>query len=121
PVLAEVSGVVFDDAGKPVVGAKVTVKLRDNVGTTVTDGKGTYTVGKLPIGKVTDGKTELDDTAAEVQVEVASKKPGATTVTLEKGVNSVPPITLDPLLPPGQLRGGVINAGNGRPIAGATV
>jgi hypothetical protein len=33
----------------------------------------------------------------------------------------VPPITLDPQLPPGQLRAGIINAANGRPVANATV
>ena len=39
---ADVAGIVFDDAGKPVVGAKVTVKLKNNTGTAVTDGKGAY-------------------------------------------------------------------------------
>ncbi len=101
---ADVTGVVFDETGKPVVGAKVTVQLKNNTGTTVTDGRGTYTVAKLPIGKTLDGKTLLDDTAAQVDVEVASKKPGTTTLTLAKGVNPAPPITLDPQLPPGQLR-----------------
>jgi hypothetical protein len=119
--VADVSGVVFDDVGKPVVGANVTVKLKNNIGTTVTDGKGTYSVTRLPIGKTVDGKTELDDTGAEVSVEVANKKPASTTLTLARGANSVPPITLDPLLPPGQLRGGIISAGTGRPIPTATV
>lgn len=121
PILADVSGVVFDEAGKPVVGAKVTVKLKGKAGSNVTDGKGVYTVGRLPIGKTIDGRTELDDAAAEISVEVAGKKPATVTANLEKGSNPVPPITLDPMLPPGQLRGGVVNAGNGRPIAGATI
>jgi hypothetical protein len=118
---ADVSGVVVDDAGKPVVGAKVTVKLKNNTGTTVTDDKGAYTVDKLPIGKTVDGKTDLDDTGAEVSVEVANKKPGAATLTLVKGVNSVPRIVLDPMLPPGQLRAVIINLGTSRPVAGANV
>jgi hypothetical protein len=118
---ADVTGVVFDETGKPVVGAKVTVQLKNSVGTTYTDGRGTYTIVKLPIGKTVDGKTLLDDTGAEIAVEVADKKPGATTLTLTRGINPVPPITLDPQLPPGQLRAGIINAANGRPVANATV
>jgi len=118
---ADVAGVVFDDAGKPVVGAKVTVKLKNNTGTGVTDGKGAYTISKLPIGKTVDGKTSLDDTGAEVAAEVGNKKPGSATLTLGKGVNAVPPITLEPMLPPGQLRAVIINVGTSRPVAGATV
>ena len=118
---ADVSGVVLDDGGEPVVGAKVTVKLKNNTGTTVTDGKGAYTIAKLPIGKTVDGKTELDDTGAELAVEVANKKPSSATLTLGKGANAAPPITLDPMLPPGQLRAVIINLGTSRPVAGATV
>ena len=118
---ADVSGIVFDDAGKPVVGAKVTVKLKEHTGTAITDGKGAYTVAKLPIGKTIDGKTALDDTGAEISAEVANKKPGAATLTLTKGANAVPPITLDSMLPPGQLRAVITSAATSRPIAGATV
>ena len=118
---ADVAGIVFDDAGKPVVGAKVTVKLKNNTGNAVTDGKGAYTIGKLPIGKTVDGKTLLDDTGAEVSAEVANKKPGSATLTLGKGANAVSPITLEPMLPPGQLRAVIINVGTSRPVAGATV
>jgi hypothetical protein len=118
---ADVSGVVFDEQGKPVVGAKVTIKLKNHVVTPLTDGKGVYSVSKLPIGTTVDGKTELDDTGAEISVDVASKKPGSTTLTLTKGANAVPPITLDPQLPPGQLRVRVINAGTGRAIPDASV
>jgi hypothetical protein len=112
---------VVDDAGKPVVGANVSVKLKNNTGNTVTDDKGAYTVARLPIGKTVDGKTDLDDTGAEVSVEVANKKPGAATLTLVKGINSVPRIVLDPMLPPGQLRAVIINLGTSRPVAGANV
>jgi hypothetical protein len=118
---ADVSGIVFDDAGRPVVGAKVTISLTRNTATTVTDGKGSYTFGKLPIGKTVDGRTELDDTGAEIVAQLASKKPSSVTLTLGKGPNPVPPITLDPQLPPGQLRGVIRSATTSRPIAGATV
>ncbi|HEU0029572.1 MAG TPA: carboxypeptidase regulatory-like domain-containing protein [Kofleriaceae bacterium] len=119
--LAEVTGTVTDDTGKPVVGAKVTIKLKANTGTAVTDDKGEYAVSKLPIGKTVDGKTTLDDTTAEVTIEVGGKKPSTSTITLGKGPNKVPKIALDPLLPPGQLRVLVRAAGTGKPIANATI
>lgn len=118
---ADASGIVFDDGGRPVVAATVTLKLKNHTGTAVTDGKGAYTITKLPIGKTVDGKTELDDTGAAVSAEVANKKPGSVTLTLGKGANAVPPITLESVLPPGQLRAVIINVGTSRPVAGATV
>lgn len=118
---ADVAGSVVDDAGKPVVGARITVKLKNNTGTAVTDDKGSYAIAGLPIGKTVDGKTELDDTGAEISAEVANKKPASATLTLVKGANAVPRLTLDPLLPPGQLRGVIINLGTSRPVAGASV
>jgi hypothetical protein len=118
---ADVTGTVVDDAGKPVVGARITIKLKNNTATAISDDKGTYVVTRLPIGKTIDGKTELDDTGAEISVEVANKKPGSATLTLAKGANSVPKIALDPMLPPGQLRAVIINVGTSRPVAGATV
>jgi hypothetical protein len=118
---ADLSGLVVDDGGKPVVGAKVTVTLKTHVGNATTDDKGAYSVAKLPIGKTVDGKTDLDDTGAEIAVEVANKKPGSTTLTLTRGANTVPRITLDPMLPPGQLRGVIRSVGTSRPIDGATV
>ena len=118
---ADVTGTVVDEVGKPVVGARVTIKLKNNTGTAVSDDKGNYTIARLPIGKTVDGKTDLDDTGAEIAVEVANKKPGSATLTLGKGANTVPRIALDPMLPPGQLRGVILNLGNSRPVAGATV
>jgi hypothetical protein len=118
---ADVTGVVVDDAGKPVVGAKITVKLKNNVGTAVSDDKGGFAISRLPIGKTIDGKTELDDTGAEISAEVANKKPSTATLTLARGANTVPRITLDPMLPPGQLRAVIINVATSRPVAGATV
>ena len=118
---ADVTGTVVDEAGRPVVGARVTIKLKNNTGSAVSDDKGTYVVTRMPIGKTVDGKTALDDTGAEIAVEVANKKPGSATLTLVKGANVVPRIALDPMLPPGQLRAVIINVGTSRPVAGATV
>jgi len=118
---AEVSGTVVDDTGRPVVGARITVRLKNHTGTAISDDKGAYTVSDLPIGKTVDGKTELDDTGAEITVEVASKKLSTATLTLTKGGNVAPRITLDPVLPPGQLRAVIINVATSRPVAGATV
>jgi hypothetical protein len=118
---AEVTGAVVDEAGRPVVGAEVRVKLKNYTGNAVSDDRGIYTVGKLPIGKTVDGKTELDDTGAEISAEVANKKPGTATLTLTRGNNTVPRIALDPMLPPGQLRAVIHNVANGRPVANATV
>lgn len=118
---AEVSGLVTDDSGKPVAGAKVTVKLKNNTGTATTDEKGEYLVSKLPIGKTIDGKTALDDLGAEVTIDVGGKKPKVTTLTLVKGPNKVATFTLDPVLPPGQFKAVVRAAGTGKPLQGITV
>jgi hypothetical protein len=119
--IAEVTGTVVDDAGAPVVGATVTVKLKNSLGHTITDGKGSYTIPDLKIGRTVDGKTELDDNGAAISVEVANKKPASATATLTRGANAIPRIALDSMLPPGQLRGVILNLGNSRPVAGATV
>lgn len=118
---ADVSGEVVDETGKPVVGAKVEVKAKNNTGTAVTDDKGTYIVAKLPIGKTEKGVTTLDDTAVEISASVDGKKPGVTTMTLTKGENKVAKLTLEAVLPPGQLRGNVRSTVNGKPLAGATI
>jgi hypothetical protein len=118
---ADVSGEVTDETGKPVVGARVTVKLKNNTGTGATDDKGRYSITKLPIGKTVDGQTTLDDTGAELTIEVDQKAPLRSTLTLAKGANAVPKVTLEPLLPPGQLRAVVRAAGSGKAIEGATV
>jgi hypothetical protein len=121
PEYADVTGQVVDEAGKPVAGAKVTVKLKNNTGTAVTDATGSFTVQKLPIGKTVEGTTTLDDTAAEVTVAVDGKKPATQTLVLVKGPNTVAKLALEALLPPGQLRAVVRAAATGKPIAGATV
>ncbi|MDX2089643.1 MAG: carboxypeptidase regulatory-like domain-containing protein [Kofleriaceae bacterium] len=118
---ANVSGEVYDDAGKPIIGAKVDVKLKSKTGTAVTDDKGVWKIEKLPIGKTVKGVTTLDDTAAEVSVSVDGKKPAKQTLTLAKGDNAIPRINLDPDLPPGEILGLVRSAGAGKPLAGATI
>ena len=119
--IAEVTGTVVDDAGAPVVGATVTVRLKNSLGHAITDGKGSYTIPDLKVGRTVDGKTELDDTDAAISVEVANKKPGSATATLTRGANAIPRIALDSMLPPGQLRGVIINVATSRPINDATV
>ena len=111
---ADVTGEVSDETGKPVVGARVTVKLENHSGTGVTDDKGVYRIVKLPIGKTVNGTTTLDDTGAEVTVEVEQKKPITSTLTLTRGANTVTKVTLEPALPPGQLRAVVRAAGSGK-------
>lgn len=118
---ADLEGQVTDEAGKPVVGAKVTVKLKNNTGTAVSDGQGNYTVKRLPIGKTVDGQTTLDDTGAEVTIEVEGKKAATQTLTLAKGANKVANVSLEPALPPGQLRAVVRAAATGKPIANAVI
>ncbi len=118
---ADVSGQIVDETGKPVVGAKVTVKLKNNTGTGATDDKGSFVVTRLPIGKTVAGTTTLDDVGAEVSIEVANKKPLTHTLTLVKGPNAVDKLALEPLLPPGQLRAVLRAAGTGKPIIGAIV
>jgi hypothetical protein len=121
PEYADVSGEVVDDAGKPVVGAKVGVRLKNHTGSGVTDDKGRFKIEKLPIGKTVDNNTTLDDTVAEIECDVDKKKPFRQTVTLAKGANPIPKLVLDSLLPPGQLRALVRAAASGKPIPGAVV
>ncbi|MCX5744546.1 MAG: carboxypeptidase regulatory-like domain-containing protein, partial [Proteobacteria bacterium] len=118
---AEASGEVVDDAGKPVIGARVTVKLKNATGSAVTDDQGAWKVAQLPIGKTVDGATTLDDTGAELTIEVDGKKPATSTLTLARGGNVVGKVALEAMLPPGQLRAIVKMVGTGKPIIGATV
>jgi hypothetical protein len=123
PILTEVSGSVVDNAGKPVVGAKVTLTLKNSqVNPTVTDDKGAYVFKGVPIGHTMAGKPTIEETGAEVGVEVANMKPGKATVAqVAEGSNKVPPITLEPVLPPGQLRGVVRSLPGGKAVNGATI
>jgi hypothetical protein len=123
PILTEVSGTVVDSGGKPVVGAKVSLGLKlSQVNPTVTDEKGAYVFTGVPIGHTLANKPTIEETAGEITVEVDKMKPGKATVAqLAEGTNKVPPITLEPVLPPGQLRGVVRSLPGGKAVAGATV
>ncbi|HRC56787.1 MAG TPA: carboxypeptidase regulatory-like domain-containing protein [Kofleriaceae bacterium] len=109
PKEAALTGLVVDDAGEPLVGAKVTVQTGDRKDTTVTDRGGRFRVDALPLG------------SAKITVELAGKKTRETTLALEGGEAAVPRLQLDPDLPPGELRGNVRARVGGRAIAGATV
>ena len=121
PIFASVDGEILDEAGKPVVGAKVTVKTSTYEGTGVTDDKGTWRVDKLPIGKQVKGVDTITDPVGEITIDVSNKKPVKVTVNLKPGDNKADRISLEPVLPPGQLRAVVRNANTGKPIGGATV
>jgi len=123
PVYAEISGKVVDSAGKPVVGAKVSAVLKNSKqgAPVATDEKGEYTIPNVPIGKTLGGKETIDETAVQIDAEAGNMKPGKATIAkIEKGANKADPITLEPQLPPGQLRG-VVRSLPGKPIAGASI
>jgi hypothetical protein len=122
-ILTEVTGRVVDNNGKPVVGAKVTLTLKNaQVVPVVTDDKGQYVFKGVLIGHSQAGKPTIEETAAEVGVEVSNMKPGKATIgQIAEISNTVPPITLEPVLPPGQLRGSVRSLPGGRAVAGATI
>lgn len=129
PIVADVTGSVTDDADKPVVGAKVTLKLANvTVDPVATDGQGVYVFKAARIGtqaEATKSKPavhRIDETNATVTVEVDGKKPGTAIIAkLEDPATKVPVIKLDPLLPPGQLRGVVHQLPSGKAIDKATV
>lgn len=123
PILADIAGTVLDEADKPVVGAKVTLTLKKrSVSPVATDDKGAYVFKGVQIGETKDKVPAIDETGVEVDVAVDGKKPGkATIATVAEGGNTVPPIKLEPVLPPGQLRGVVRALPGGKAVAGATV
>jgi hypothetical protein len=122
-ITTEISGTVIDTSGKPVVGAKVLLTLKNSqVEPVVTDDKGTYVFKGVRIGDSLEGKENIDETAAEVSVEAGGMKPNKATVPqLAKGTNTVAAITLDAETPPGELRGNVRALKGGKPITGATI
>ena len=131
PMFGEVSGTVVDEAGKPLVGAKVTVKghTYSETATDTTKSDGTYHIKDVKIGRhiTTPSKTgptteeKVDETSLDVAVELADRKPSTTTIDKPKaGDNSLAPITLQPALPPGQIKG-VVRSSSGAPIAKATI
>jgi hypothetical protein len=129
PITADITGTVVDEGDKPVVGAKVSIKLANvTVDPVATDQAGKYTFKAVRIGthaEATKSKPALhriDETGVALAVAVDGKKPGSATVAkLDEGGTTVPPIKLEPLLPPGQLRGVVHSLPNGKAIEKATI
>ena len=129
PISADISGSVVDETDKPVVGAKVSIKLANvTVDPVATDQTGKYGFKTVRIGtqaEATKSKPALhriDEPSATVSVAVDGKKPGTATIAkLDEGSTTVPPIKLEPMLPPGQLRGVVHSLPNGKAVEKATI
>ena len=123
PLTADISGTVVDEADKPVVGAKVSVTLKNSqVPAVATDEKGQYAFKSVPIGANVDNVPKLEETGIDVSVEVEGKKPGKGSIAqVAPGANTVPTIKLEPVLPPGQLKVLVRDLKSGKPVANATV
>lgn len=123
PLVTEITGTVTDNAGKPLAGAKVSLTLKSSqVDPVVTDGTGTYVFKGVPIGSTVEGRSTVEETGVEVNVDLSGMKPGKATIAqVQEGGNTVPPITLEPVLPPGQLRGVVRTLRGGKLIKGATI
>jgi hypothetical protein len=126
PIVAKISGVVQDEGGKPIVGAKVSIKLKDTQPSAATDATGAYGV-EVPLGKnyhthFHGDVTKIEEASAQVDVAVDGKKPATVTIgKLAPGDNKVDPIKLEPLLPPGQLTVVVHSLPAGKPVNQATV
>lgn len=131
PLLGDIAGVVVDDAGKPLAGATVTItgKVTGTTATTTTKDDGSYAFQGVRIGKrtITPAKggptrTEtVEETELELRVVADGRDPVVSTIAAPKpGANAVPSVTLQPTLPPGQLRG-VVRSPRGVPIANATI
>lgn len=122
PIEADIEGVVVDDSGKPVVGATVKLTLKaSSVPPATTDDKGAYVFKGVPIGNTVDGQATIDESAAQIAVEVDGKKTATATVPLAKGDNKVAKITMETALPAGELRGVVSSLATGAPISGVKI
>jgi hypothetical protein len=86
-----------------------------------TDESGAWKVTGVPVGSTVDSTPTIEEPAIEVSVDVDGKKPGKATVNVTAGgAITVPPIQLEPSLPPGQVKG-VVRTSTGKPIAGAVI
>lgn len=64
----------------------------------------------------------IDESSATISVELDGKKPGSAAISkLDDTTTTVPPIKLDPVTPPGQLRGVVHSLPNGKAVERAVV
>ncbi len=120
-VTAELEGVVVDEAGAPLAGAKVRLKTARHTGEAVSDASGKYRVSRVPIGKTVDGQTSLDDTTGELTIDVPGKKPYTQKFSLKQGDNSAETAKLEPIIPPGELSVLVRSYPGGLPVGGAEV
>ncbi|MEO8845877.1 MAG: carboxypeptidase regulatory-like domain-containing protein [Kofleriaceae bacterium] len=129
PIVSDITGTVVDDSDKPVVGAKVSIKLANvTVDPVATDQTGRYTFKAVRIGtraEATQSKPALhriDESSATISVALDGKKPGTATISkLDDTTTTVPPIKLDPVTPPGQLRGVVHSLPKGNAVERAVV
>lgn len=122
-VTTAITGTVIDGNGKPVVGSKVLLTLKNSeVEPTTTDENGTYLFKGVRIGESVEDKETLDETAVEISVDLSGMKPGKAVIArVTKETNTVPPITLEPVLVPGELRGIVRSLRGGKAVQGATI
>ena len=126
PIMTDLGGTVVDEDGKPIAGAKVTIKLaKTEVPPVVTDQTGAYKA-RIRIGdtiKHTQPKPDedsIDETTATVTVEVDKKKPSTKTVSpLKKDGNVVETARLESIQS-GQLKVIATRSG-GKPLAGVSV
>lgn len=129
PINVDISGSVTDEADKPVVGAKVSIKLANvTVDPVATDQTGKYVFKGVRIGtqaEATKSKPavhRIDEPSASVSVSVDGKKPGTGTIAkLDETTTTVAPIKLESMLPPGQLRGVVHSLPNGKAVDKAMI
>jgi hypothetical protein len=117
---ADLAGIVTDENNKPLAGATVEIKAKTASTTATTDATGAWSATKLPIGQTVKGVTTLD-AGVQITAKLAGRKDATTTLTAVQGPNTVAKLQLDPVLPPGQLRGVVRSNVTGRPLPGATI
>ncbi len=122
-ITTEITGKVVDNGGKPVVGAKVLLTLKKSqVEPVVTDENGGYVFKGVRIGEALEGKEAIDESAAEVSATAGGMKPGKATIAqVGKASNAAPVITLEPELPPGELRGTIRSLPGGKIVTDATI
>lgn len=110
-----ITGLVKDDAGTPVVGAQVQLKLTGTtVKTTTSAAGGTYTFHVQPVAGTayTVNASKLNYASPALDVDVTTVAPPAVATALDIFLTNLPTVTVS---------GGVTNSANGAAVAGATV